>query len=158
MNTIVEDVLFYLPEWTTRPKKNRAKVNAYMEDNEFKIFPENVDKPQTEEEYYEDINIRKHISESEIIQTYHNTKVMAARYLNRIKVPSTSICYNACIMWTAGILIEKYRFKNKSTLIQEAKEMIKPYFNYQFRVLNEKQKHPPKHYNKNFITIQVKRR
>ena len=137
----MEDVLLYLPAWTTKQKKNRSKVNAYMEDNEFKIFPE---KEEGKDEY-EDINIRKHISESEIIQTYHVTRSMAAQFLNRTKVPSTDICYNACIMWTAGILIEKYKFKQKSTLIDEAHTMIKPYFNYQFKVLNKhdkKQSHP----------------
>ena len=109
-----------------------------MEDNEFKIFPEQED--TSEKDYYEDINIRKHITESEIIRTYHVAKTMAARYLNRIKVPNTNICYHACIMWTAGLLIEKYRFKQKSALIDEAKNLIKPYFNYQFKVLN--QDHP----------------
>ena len=74
-NTIVEDVLLYLPAWTTKPKKNRQQVNAYMEDNEFKIFPEKED--TSEKEYYEDLNIRKHITESEIIRTYHVAKTMA---------------------------------------------------------------------------------
>ena len=123
-----------------------------MEDNEFKIFPEKEEKGKDE---YEDLNIRKHISESEIIQTYQITRSMAARYLNRTRVPSTDICYNACIMWTAGILIEKYKFKQKSGLIDEAKTMIKPYFNYQFKVLNNHMCNDCFYHYNNKVSIKV---
>ena len=154
MNNIVEDVLLYLPEWTTKPKKNREKINTFMEDNDFKIFTDEEKKHQ--KEVYEDINIRKHIPPKEILQTFHITKIRAATFLNRTKVPSTNICYNAVCMWTAGVLEEKYKFKsNESQLIKEAKQMIQPYFNHQFKILGQKHHKIPPEYN-NHIKITVK--
>ena len=87
-------------------------------------------KPKHNETYepedYNTYNTRKHIPPHEILQTYKKTIYQASSYLNRDKVPNTQICYHAIIMWTAGILQQKYnnQDEHQSDLIREAKEMI----------------------------------
>lgn len=126
MNTIVEDVLIYLPEWTIKPPSKPHKEYA-------KAFLENDSNELTSE-----INVRKHISSEEILKTYHMTKITVSNYLCREQVPNVNTCYVATCMWTAGVLEEKYKFKSttRSQLILDAQKMLTPYIKHYFKVLN----------------------
>ncbi|WP_455644834.1 hypothetical protein [Methanosphaera sp.] len=128
MNTIVEDVLIYLPEWTIKPphKPHPEYAKAFIDDKE---------DPQ---QITSELNVRKHISPDEILRTYHMTRIRVANYLSRERVPCVNACYVATCMWTAGVLEEKYKFKSsqRSQLIIDARDMLQPYIRRFFRVLN----------------------
>lgn len=119
----VRDVLLYLPDWTTEPP-NKPEHRKYAQ-----AF---IDKDEEE-----DFINRRHVTEDEVLSTYHRTRRQVAFYLNRKTLPDVPVIYDYVCMWTAGVLEEKYHFKEyDSTLIKDAKEALKPFIKKRVTSLN----------------------
>lgn len=160
--TLIEDILIYLPNWTNKPITHHKKHHHHPPKNndENHKVPSFIDEFSTTEEIHSDFDYRKHISNEEILKTYHRTRIRVASWLNRKEVPHTIDCYNATCMWTAGTLEEKYTFKDTrhSPLIDEAKEMLEPWVSIYFRVLNKQCTHHNNHHIhmfNNTVTVNV---
>ncbi|RAP46431.1 MAG: hypothetical protein BZ136_07435 [Methanosphaera sp. rholeuAM74] len=138
--TLIDDILIYLPEWTTqklppKDKRHREEIPSFIEE-----YPEKGE--------YKQYQYRKHIENREVLVQYEITRNIIKNYLHREHIPQTDDCYIATCMWTAGRLEEKYYGKKQSRLIKEAKTILEPYIKVYFRVLNKPPRpHHPHGYN-----------
>ena len=121
MNTqekkIINDILFHLPGW---------KINDHVPETR------RVDAFLSPEEAHYDNNTRKEVSSREVLTSYEKAKVHALNYIRRSEFPNHPSIYQAICYWGAGLLTEKYGFKDENIqestlLIEEARNLLHPY-------------------------------
>lgn len=95
---------------------------------------------------YEDLDFNKKVSEDEILHFYDVATNYAQSYTQLKDTSKIPIIKTALILWTAGLLWKKYDIRPNDqidetypigygdSLIIQAKEMLKPYKNYNFMI------------------------
>lgn len=95
---------------------------------------------------YEDLDFNKKVSKDEILHFYDVATNYAQSYTQLNDTSKILIIKTALILWTAGLLWKKYDIRPNDqidetypvgygdSLIIQAKEMLKPYKNYNFMI------------------------
>jgi len=126
--TIIKEVLFKLDNWVV----------------------ENIDKDgdlnQSHSLEYDEMDYNKKVSSEEILHFYDVATNYAQSYTQLTDFNNVPISDTALILWTAGLLWRKYDVRPNDqiddtypigygdSLINQAKEMLKPYKKYNFNI------------------------
>lgn len=125
--TIIKEVLFKLDNWVIDDVCDTSNLDE-----------ENVQ--------YTDMDYNKKVSSEEILHFYNVASDYALSYTQLTDFTNVPISDTALILWTAGLLWRKYDIRQNDqieetvtigygdSLIIQAKEMLKPYKNYNFNI------------------------
>jgi len=116
MNNLIEDVLFYLPDWT---------VQKSTQDNRADYI-----KPFLENEDIGEVKVAKRIKPREVEIMFRHAQDKLTVYTGNYHLPEHPIMYRACCCYCAGLLFNKYTLSDQTqgnALLNEAKEMAKPF-------------------------------
>lgn len=126
--TIIKEVLLKLDNWVV---DNIDSDDDLIESNSIE---------------YDDMDFNKKVTQDEIIDFYRVAINYAVSYTQLTNLPSNSIIDTALILWTAGLLWRKYDIRPNDqidetysigygdSLIIQAKEILKPYKKYNFKI------------------------
>ena len=134
MQNIVEDVLFYLPDWSAHPSTNNQSID-YIEPF---LTPEDMG----------EVKVSKRVTPREVEVTFKRAHNLLNSYccVHELSL-AYPIVYQACCTYAAGLLYNKYTLKedrvNGDELIGEAKQLIIPFIRTGYTSLLHK---PHKHH------------
>ncbi|PAV08102.1 hypothetical protein [Methanosphaera cuniculi] len=139
MENIVEDVLFYLPDWSIHSKTGNKNID-YIE-------------PFLSDEDLGEVKVAKRVTPREVEVVFKRAYNLLLSYCCVGKLSLTyPLVYQACCTYAAGLLYNKYTLTDRTNgdeLIHEAKELIQPFVKVRYTSLLHRPHHhhltPRKH-------------
>lgn len=126
--TIIKEVLFKLDNWVLEDVDNNTQIDESI----------SLD--------FDELEHNKKITSEEILHFYNVANDYALSYTQQKDLTLIPIIDTAIILWTAGLIWRKYDIRPNDqidesftigygdSLIIQAKEMLKPYKNYNFNI------------------------
>ena len=126
--TIIKEVLFKLDNWVVDDTDNSTDLDENLSSE------------------FDGLDYNKKVSSEEILHFYNVAMNYALSYTQLADFSNVPISDTALIMWTAGLLWRKYDIRPNDqieesvtigygdSLIIQAKEMLKPYKNYNLNI------------------------
>lgn len=125
-DTLIDDVLSYLPNWAVVPEdENHDKLLDYEHSySERFLIPDDAHKDQ--------LDVAKYVTPKEVIQEFKRSTNYIENYTHRERLPHEPDIYDSLCKYTAGSLYLKYNLDSKSkvhgyALRKEAISQIEPY-------------------------------
>lgn len=154
-DSLIEDVLSYLPDWDVKPEDEEGHV---LEDYEHS-YGERILEPS--DGHKDQLYVAKYLTKKEVIQEFKRTVRYMQNYTHRERLPEDIDIYDGICKYTAGSLYLKYNLTTKEkahgyALRKEAIALIEPYVIIKAEMIPPKKRHIayPKWFNNHYPTYQ----